>query len=105
MGFYENLKLQLAYSGMPVKELAELSGVKKATIDSYLNYHRRMPSADAALRLARALGVTVEQLFGASPEPSPHAARERAHIKEEKLAAQARKLARLMQDFADLLET
>jgi transcriptional regulator with XRE-family HTH domain len=105
MPFRENLKQQLSFSDMPVKELARLSGVKKSTIDSYLNYHRRMPSADAALRLARALGVTVEQLFGTSPEPSPRTLQKRNQKKEEKLAVQARKLAQMMQDFADLLET
>jgi hypothetical protein len=35
MGFRENLKTELAYADMPVRELAALSGVKKQTIDSY----------------------------------------------------------------------
>ena len=47
---------------MYVKELAALSGVKKQTIDSYLNVHSCMPSADAAVAIARALGVSVEYL-------------------------------------------
>jgi len=62
MGFRENLKEQLNFSGMYVKELAVLSGVKKQTIDSYLNTHNCMPSADAAVAIARALGVSVEFL-------------------------------------------
>ncbi|MCL2094021.1 MAG: helix-turn-helix domain-containing protein [Treponema sp.] len=62
MGFKENLKEQLSFSGMYVKELASLSGVKKQTIDSYLNVHSCMPSADAAVAIAGALGVTVEYL-------------------------------------------
>jgi transcriptional regulator with XRE-family HTH domain len=62
MGFKENLKEQLSFSGMYVKELAALSGVKKQTIDSYLNTHNCMPSADAAVAIARALGVSVEYL-------------------------------------------
>ena len=104
MGFRENLKRELAFSDMPVKELAHLSGVKKTTIDSYLNYHRRMPSADAALRMARTLGVTMETLFGVPPESGPEASGDRPRRKEEVLASQVRKLAALMQDFADLLE-
>ena len=62
MGFKENLKEQLRFSGMYVKELAALSGVKKQTIDSYLNTNSCMPSADAAVAIAKALGVTVEYL-------------------------------------------
>jgi transcriptional regulator with XRE-family HTH domain len=62
MGFKENLRDQLQYSGMYVKELAALSGVKKQTIDSYLNVQSCMPSADAAVAIARALGVSVEYL-------------------------------------------
>ena len=63
MGFKENLKEQLSFSGMYVKELAALSGVKKQTIDSYLNTHSCMPSADAAVAIAKALGVSVEFLI------------------------------------------
>jgi transcriptional regulator with XRE-family HTH domain len=63
MGFKENLKSELAYSGMLVKELAVLSGVNKRTIDNYLNTHNCIPSADAAVRIAAALGVTVEYLI------------------------------------------
>ena len=62
MGFKENLKNQLTYANMQVNELAQLSGVKKHTIDSYLSVHGNMPSADTAVKLARALGVTVEYL-------------------------------------------
>jgi transcriptional regulator with XRE-family HTH domain len=62
MGFKENLKEQLDFSGMYVKELAALSGVKKQTIDSYLKVNSCMPSADAAVAIARALGVSVEYL-------------------------------------------
>ena len=62
MGFKENLKEQLSFSGMYVKELAALSGVKKQTIDSYLNVNACMPAADAAVAIARVLGVSVEYL-------------------------------------------
>jgi len=62
MGFKENLKEQLNFTGMYVKELAALSGVKKQTIDSYLNVNSCMPSADAAVAIAQALGVSVEYL-------------------------------------------
>jgi transcriptional regulator with XRE-family HTH domain len=63
MGFKENLKAELKYSGMLVKELSALSGVKKHTIDNYLNTHNSIPTADAAVSIARALGVSVEYLI------------------------------------------
>jgi transcriptional regulator with XRE-family HTH domain len=62
MGFKENLEAELNYSGMLVKELSALSGIKKHTIDNYLNTHNAMPSAEAAVAIARTLGVSVEYL-------------------------------------------
>jgi len=62
MGFRENLKAELANADMLVKELAQLSGVKKQTIDSYLRENNNIPSAVAAVNIARALGVSVEYL-------------------------------------------
>ena len=63
MGFRENLKSELTYSGMLVKELASKAGLKKHTIDNYLSVRGRMPAADVAVRIARALGVSVEYLI------------------------------------------
>jgi len=62
MGFRENLKAELTYSGLLVKELAAQTGLKKHTIDNYLSIRGRMPAADVAVKIARALGVTVEYL-------------------------------------------
>ena len=62
MGFRDNLKAELTYTGMRVKELSVLSGVKKPTIDSYLRENNYTPSVDAAVRIARVLGVSVEYL-------------------------------------------
>ena len=63
MGFRENLKTELSYSGMLVKELAAQAGLKKHTIDNYLSVRGRMPAADVAVRIARVLGVSVEYLL------------------------------------------
>jgi transcriptional regulator with XRE-family HTH domain len=62
MGFKENLKAELLYADMRVKELARLSGVKKQTIDSYLRENSYTPSVEAAVKIAGALGVSVEYL-------------------------------------------
>ena len=62
MGFKENLKSELAYSGMLVKELAAKSGVNKYSLDNYLNARGQLPSVEAGQKIAQALGVSVEYL-------------------------------------------
>jgi transcriptional regulator with XRE-family HTH domain len=62
MGFKENLKSELAYSGMLVKELAAKSGVNKYSIDHYLSKRGQMPTIQAAVKIAQALDVSVEYL-------------------------------------------
>jgi transcriptional regulator with XRE-family HTH domain len=78
MGFKENLKAELAYKNILIKELASISGVNRRSIDNYLREDSSMPSADAAVRIANALGVTVEYLITGnekqgrySPAPFP----------------------------------
>jgi transcriptional regulator with XRE-family HTH domain len=56
------LKAELTFKDMKVKELAELSGVKKQTIDSYLRENSYIPSVETAVSIAQALGVSVEYL-------------------------------------------
>jgi transcriptional regulator with XRE-family HTH domain len=63
MGFRENLKSELVYSGMLIKELAEKSGVNKHTINKYLREECCSPSADSALRIAGVFGISVEYLM------------------------------------------
>jgi transcriptional regulator with XRE-family HTH domain len=69
MGFKENLKAELAYKDILIKELAVLSGVNRRTIDNYLREDNSIPSADAAVRIAGALGVTVEYLITGHEQP------------------------------------
>ncbi|GHV01021.1 transcriptional regulator [Spirochaetia bacterium] len=63
MGFRENLKEELTYKNMMVKELSVLSGVNKRSIDTYLREKGSIPSADAAVKIANTLGVSVEYLI------------------------------------------
>lgn len=62
MSFRENLKAELAYQDILVKELAELSGVNKRTLDNYLREKSNTPPADVAVKIAQALNVSVEYL-------------------------------------------
>ena len=60
--FRKILRDELDYQGLTVKELAYKSNVQKGAIDSYLGKQASMPPADTAVRIAAALGVTVEYL-------------------------------------------
>ncbi|MCD1653547.1 helix-turn-helix domain-containing protein [Treponema zuelzerae] len=62
MGFKENLRSELDYQDMIVKELSEKTGINKRSLDNYLTGHNSIPSADIAVTIAKALGVSVEYL-------------------------------------------
>ena len=69
MGFRENLKDELKYQDMLVKELADKTGIPKGTIDHYLAEKNTEPIAENAVKIARALNVSVEYLVtGSSTE-------------------------------------
>ena len=68
MGFKENLKSELQYKDMMVKELALKTGISRHTIDNYLNVRSHTPTIEAAVKIAKALDVSVEFLVtGAEP--------------------------------------
>ena len=56
------MKSELIYSNMLVKELCATTGIKKHTLDNYLNTHNALPNVEAGVKIAKALGVTVEYL-------------------------------------------
>ena len=62
MGFRENLKAELAYSGILLKELSALSGVNLNSLNNYLSKKGQIPSVEAGVKIAQALGVSVEFL-------------------------------------------
>ena len=69
MGFKENLRAELAYSGMLVKELSGLSGVNLHSLNNYLSKRGQFPSVEAGVKIAQALGVSAEFLvFGEEGE-------------------------------------
>ena len=69
MGFKENLKSELAYQDMQVKELAETTGISRHTLGNYLSVRERIPTADVAVKIAKALGVSVEYLVTGEENP------------------------------------
>jgi len=72
MGFRENLKQELNFNDMLVKELAAAAGVHKRAIDTYLlSENASMPPADVAVRIAQTLGVSVEYLVTGNESSLP----------------------------------
>ena len=63
MTFKERLRDELNFQDITVKELASKTGIKKGTIDSYLSVRNSIPTADNAVKIARALNITVEYLI------------------------------------------
>lgn len=68
MGFRENLKDELEYQGLKVRDLAEKSGISRRTIDQYLASCAKIPSAVNAVKIARVLNVSVEYLVSGEEE-------------------------------------
>lgn len=63
MDFRTRLRDQIEYLGLLDKEVASKAGISKRALDSYVGSQGCMPSADVAVRLSKALGVSVEYLI------------------------------------------
>ena len=62
MGFAENVRAELDFQDIQVKELANKTGISKNTLDKYLFSKKVQPGVENAVKIARVLGVTVEYL-------------------------------------------
>jgi len=60
--FKAYLRAELDFLGLTVKELSAKTGIALGTLNCYLGARASMPPADIAVKIARALGVTVEFL-------------------------------------------
>ena len=58
MSFRDNLKSELEYQDIKVKELAAKTGLNRKTIDNYLTKTSADPSATNAVKIAKALHVS-----------------------------------------------
>lgn len=61
--FKKNLRDELDYQDMTVKELSAKTGIPKPTLDSYLGIRETIPPADVAYKIASILNVSVEYLL------------------------------------------
>ncbi|GMO64182.1 MAG: hypothetical protein Ta2A_11700 [Treponemataceae bacterium] len=60
--FRENLRYELDYQDLTVKELSVKTNIPKATLDCYLGARATLPTVDVAVKIATVLGVSVEYL-------------------------------------------
>lgn len=60
--FRENLRDELDFQDMKVKELSVATGIPKPTLDCYLSARQVIPPADIAVKIANVLNVSVEYL-------------------------------------------
>ena len=63
MSFRDNLRETLDFLGMEQKELSAKTGISLKTIENYVKKDSSLPTADKAVIIAQALGVTVEYLI------------------------------------------
>ncbi|MDR3342935.1 MAG: helix-turn-helix domain-containing protein [Treponema sp.] len=68
--FSQRLHEAIAYVGLLQKDVALKAGIKKRALDMYFDSRKSMPPADAAARLADALGVSVEYLVTGKTKPA-----------------------------------
>jgi transcriptional regulator with XRE-family HTH domain len=62
MSFKDNLREAIEFSGLEQKELAYKANISLRNIENYLRENSSIPVADKAVKIAQALGVTVEYL-------------------------------------------
>ena len=60
--FSKRLRSEIEYLGLNQKEFAAKAGIKKRALDAYLWAQQSMPPADTAVKIASALGVSVDYL-------------------------------------------
>ena len=69
MAFRENLREAIDLNGLEQKELAYKANISLRNIENYLRENGSIPSADKAVLIAKALGVTVEYLVTGKNSP------------------------------------
>lgn len=67
--FADRLREEMNYWGLTHKELALRADIKPRALAMYLGTQKSMPPADVAVRLAKALNVTVEYLVTGENRP------------------------------------
>lgn len=72
MNFKERLRGEIEYKGMMIKEIAAASGVNNNTFLSYVDARGSLPNVETAVKIAQALGVSVEYLVTGEDSVTTH---------------------------------
>ncbi|MBO7123121.1 MAG: helix-turn-helix transcriptional regulator [Treponema sp.] len=67
--FKENLRSELDYQDITIKELSAMTNIPYRSIENYLSARESIPPADYAVQIARALKITVEELVFGKANP------------------------------------
>lgn len=81
--FRENLRNELDFKGLTVKELSAKTGIIKGTLDNYLGVRASIPPADIAVKIADALNVSVEYLVTGKSKSNSDSYSENASVNPE----------------------
>ncbi|WP_303918815.1 helix-turn-helix domain-containing protein [Treponema berlinense] len=82
MNFSENVHFQMECKGMIIKELSQKTGISENTLKSYLKTNPVEPKAINSVKIARALGVSVEYLVTGGTEKTPQLSAETRFVAE-----------------------
>lgn len=66
MSFKDRLREEIEYKGLMVKEIASQVGISNSTFLSYIDARAVLPNVETAVKIAQALGVSVEYLVTGS---------------------------------------
>lgn len=102
--FRDNLKEQIEYKGMIIKELAAKTGISKRTIDTYVDSRAVIPNAEIAVKLAKALDTSVEFLVNGTESNKKIDIPNKENKKYEKYQKILDDLRVIPQDFLPVLE-
>lgn len=71
MSFADNLRDELAYNDIKIKEFSYMTDIPYPTMLSYVNNKQSLPNVEMGVRIAKALNVSVEYLVtGENPDCS-----------------------------------
>jgi transcriptional regulator with XRE-family HTH domain len=99
--FSDRLRAEIEYAGLTQEEFADKAGIKKRSLDGYLGPQKSLPLADTAVKIASALGVSVEYLVTGK---DAHYSEPRHPLNMAKYMANYQKYRNILDDLADLSE-
>ena len=75
MAFKDRLREEIEYQGLLVKEISAKAGISNSTFLSYIDARSVLPNVETGVKIAKALGVSVEYLVnGERPPQDPKSA-------------------------------